>query len=120
MLASAADRAHAGIAVLPAGTPAFPRKRLMGAVSPVSAETCSHQHGHSRRPVRGWLTDPDHQDTVVLPPRRDRQTRAGSGQQYAPRPACTRHAGGRFRQGKETSPVIRTRVTAGQSPTMTG
>lgn len=66
----------------------------------------------------GGLTDPDHQGTVVLP--------AHAGMGRPPRdPDSNTHpasvqAGGWFGQGQQTCPVIRTRVTAVQSPTMTG
>jgi len=56
--------------------------------------------------------------TVVLPrPRRDGQTPADPDSNTHP---ASVPAGDWFRQGQETCPVIRTRVTAVQSPTMTG
>jgi len=88
------------------------------------SERRSHrgQRGRSRLPVRGRLTDPDHQGTVVLP------AHAGTGRP-GPDPDSNTHpasvrpgtpASDRFRQDQETCPVIRTRVIAVQSPTMTG
>jgi hypothetical protein len=84
------------------------------------SERRSHggQRGRSRLPVRGGLTGPDHQGTVVLP------AHAGMGRP-GPDPDSNTHptsvpAGDWFRQGQQSRPVIRTRVTAVQSPTMTG
>ena len=50
-------------------------------------------------------------------PRRDGQTRAEPDSDTHP---ASVPAGDWFRQGQQTCPVIRTRVTAVQSPTMTG
>jgi hypothetical protein len=56
-------------------------------------------------------------------PRRAGTGRPGPDPDSNTHPASVRPGtpvGGRFRPGKETCPMIRTRITAGQSPTMTG
>jgi hypothetical protein len=103
----------------PASRPCHQRDRATA-----DSERRSHrgQRSRSRLPVRSWLTDPDHQGPIVL------SAHAGTGRR-GPDPDSNTHppsvrpgtpAGGRFWQGTQTCPLIRTRVTAGQSRTMTG
>lgn len=88
------------------------------------SERRSHrgQRGRSRPPVRGWVADPDHQGTIVLSAHA-RTGRPGPDPDSNTHPTSVRpgtSAGDRFWQGKETCAVIKTGVTAVQSPTMTG